>query len=61
MSSSYYNVEKNVRIDPNDRDAVIFNDFQIRLRDGKNTEEDAKLVRKLCSRHSMSANKWKER
>eukprot|EP00978_Attheya_sp_CCMP212_P039456 scaffold205276_cov24-Attheya_sp.AAC.1 len=27
-------LEKNVRIDPNDRDAVIFNDFQIRLRDG---------------------------
>eukprot|EP00978_Attheya_sp_CCMP212_P012705 scaffold31798_cov51-Attheya_sp.AAC.1 len=37
-------LEKNVRIDPNDRDAVILNDFQIRLRDGLCTEEDVKLA-----------------
>eukprot|EP00978_Attheya_sp_CCMP212_P017539 scaffold46862_cov30-Attheya_sp.AAC.2 len=47
---NFVKLEKNVRIDPNDRDA----------RDGKNTEEDVKLVRKLCSRHSMPANEWKE-
>eukprot|EP00978_Attheya_sp_CCMP212_P041847 scaffold245339_cov59-Attheya_sp.AAC.1 len=31
-------LEMNVQIDPNDRDAVIFNDFQIRLRDGLCTD-----------------------
>jgi hypothetical protein len=54
-------LEENVRIDPNDPDAVLFNGFQIRLRNGLVTKEDVVLVRRLCSRHSMTAKQWKDR
>jgi ATP-dependent exoDNAse (exonuclease V) alpha subunit len=55
-------LEENVRIDPNDPDAVLFNGFQIRLRDGLNTPDgDLLLVREKCSRHSMGLQEWKNR
>eukprot|EP00978_Attheya_sp_CCMP212_P024884 scaffold78991_cov48-Attheya_sp.AAC.2 len=54
-------LKKNVRIDPNDRDAVAFNDFQMRLHDGLNSRDDFHTVRKTCSRHSMGEGEWERR
>jgi hypothetical protein len=44
---------RNVRINPDDPDAVTFNDFQMRLWEMHNGREDNDTVQKTCSRHSM--------
>ena len=40
---------------------MLFNGLQIRLRNGLVTKDDVVLVRRLCSRHSMTAKQWKDR
>ena len=42
-------LEENNRLDLNDEDAVLFNNFLNRLRNGSNTEEDWDILCKKCS------------
>lgn len=54
-------LEENNRLDMNDPDAVIFDDFLMRLRDGKNTEDDWNLLRSKYSKFTMGFDEWKRR
>ena len=44
---------ENKRLDPQDEDALIFDEFLDRLRDGKNTDNDWNTLREKCSHCSM--------
>ena len=47
---------ENNRLDKNNPNAVEFQSFLSRLRDGKNTEEDWNTFRKKCSYYAMGSN-----
>ena len=49
---------ENKRLDFSDPEAVRYNDFLKRVRDGKNTIEDWKYITGLCSQHSMPRSRW---
>ena len=53
-------LKENVRIDRNDEEAVFYDAFLTRLRDGTCTIEDYNHIRLKCSNHSMSPRKWRE-
>lgn len=51
---------KNYRLDKNDPDAVRYNDFLLRLRNGANTKDDWNWIKKCCcSKFSMNPEGWK--
>jgi hypothetical protein len=52
--TSVVELTENNQIDPDDEDAVVFEEFLDRLADGLCSTEDCKLVTKKCSEHSMS-------
>lgn len=52
---------ENVRIQHDDEEAVFYDQFLIRLRDGKCTEDDYNHVRMRCSDHSLTDTEWKDR
>ena len=54
-------LEENNRLDKNDPDAVLFEQFLSRLRDGENTDEDFELLRTKCSYHTMGHDQWIEK
>ena len=52
---------ENVRLDPNDHDAKLYDDILKRLHDGNNTESDANLINEKCSLHRMGLVAWKDK
>ena len=46
-------LKENNRLDENDPKSVLFDRILNNIRDGKITEEDAKKIRKTCSRFGM--------
>ena len=54
-------LEENNRLDKNDPDAVLFEQFLSRLRNGENTDEDFELLRAKCSYHTMGHDQWIEK
>ena len=52
---------ENVRIQQDNEEAVYYDSFLIRLRDGRCTPEDYNHIRMRCSNHSISPTEWKER
>ena len=54
-------MSKNERLDANDNDAIAFNNFLLRLRDGNCTTEDWLMLRNKCSKYSIGFSEWKER
>ena len=52
-------LEENQRLDKDDPDAILFEEFLIRLRDGLNNDDDYNLLRAKCSYYSMGDTKWK--
>ena len=51
----------NNRLDRTDEDAVAFDRFLSRLRDGANTVDDWMLCRLKCSHYSMGYREWEDR
>ena len=51
---------KIVRIQQNNEEAVYYDTFLIRLRDGRCTLEDYNHIRMRCSNHSLSLAEWKK-
>ena len=54
-------LKENVRIDNNDTEAAYYDEFLIRLRDGKCTVEDFNNIWIKCSDHSLTPRAWQER
>jgi hypothetical protein len=54
-------LEENNRLDKNDDDAVLFDNFLNRLRDGINTEDDWNILRTKCSYCSIGHAGWVSR
>jgi hypothetical protein len=48
-------------IDENDDEAVYYDEFFKRLRDGKCTLHDYERIRKTCSDHSLTPGQWRRR
>ena len=53
-------LKENNRLDRNDPQSVVFNQILDNIRNGKITEEDAKIIRKTCSRYGMGHEKFKK-
>ena len=53
-------LKENNRLDKNDPQSVVFNQILDNIRDGKITEEDAKIIRETCSRYDMGEEKFKK-
>ena len=51
---------ENVRLNSNDEDAVLYDGILKRMHDGNNTNEDAEIINKMCSRHRMREKAWSE-
>ena len=47
-------------MDPNDPDLVWFRAFLDRLADAEVTREDYEKLVRMCSKHSMGVDRWKE-
>ena len=54
-------LEENNRLNKSDSDAVLFEEFLSRLRDGENTKSDFNILREKCSYFYMGHEKWKEK
>ena len=58
----HYKIDKkNNRVDTTDPDAVKFDTFLDRLRDGENTKEDYNILREKCSIFAMGVEAWKSK
>ena len=54
-------LDKNLRLDASDSDAVFFNGFLQRLRNGSSTHDDFIKVANTCCRHRMGENVFRQR
>ena len=54
-------LEENNRLDKNNLDIVLFEQFQSRLHSSKNTDESFKLLCAKCSYHTIEYNQWIEK
>ena len=54
------NLTVNVRIIAGDDDAQFFDEFLVRLRDGKVTINDYQRIRTTCSRYTLRDREWEQ-
>ena len=60
MFNTVMKLIENRRLDENDPQAVRYNEFLTRNRDGANNEDDWKYIVEQCSEHSMSSERRRE-
>ena len=51
---------ENMRLDRTDPEAVRYEEFLVRNRDGANTIDDWEYITRLCSEHSMPQHEWED-
>ena len=56
-----FHLDRNLRLDPSDSDAVFFDGYLQRLRNGSSTHDDFIKVANTCCRHRMGENVFRQR